>query len=123
VRFLEIFFKEKKTQLNENISVQEFYDYFRNLSDSNNTNTDPESENYCNNQFCYDDPIFAELDSVITTDEVRHAISCLKRGKAGGSDDIINEYCIETCDSTCGHLRDIFNVILSTGHFPNTWME
>jgi hypothetical protein len=61
----------KKTQLNENIYVQEFHDYFKNLSDSINTTTHPDSEFYCDNQFCYADSIFADLDSVITTDEVR----------------------------------------------------
>ncbi|XP_053380261.1 uncharacterized protein LOC128548803 [Mercenaria mercenaria] len=117
------FFSKKNNKRGDNISLNDFYEYFNNLSDEINVTTDGESEDFCRNGISVDDPVFAELDSVITMEEVRQAIKSLKRGKAGGNDGMINEYFIETGDIIGSHLRDLFNIVLSSGHFPSAWME
>ena len=40
-----------------------------------------------------------------------------------GTDHIMNEYILESIDIIGSHLCDIFNAILSSGYFPEKWME
>lgn len=117
------YFSKKKQNPGANISLSAFHEYFKNLTTEINITTDVESEAFSNDQISTDDPSFPELDSVITIDEVRRAIKSLKRGKAGGIDCLINEYFIEAGDIIGGHLQDLFNMILSSGHFPQSWMD
>lgn len=69
------------------------------------------------------DPVFEELDADISLTEVRRCLSDLKRNKAPGNDNILNEYLIETGDILISHITDLFNLILKSGHFPHKWME
>ena len=62
-----------------------------------------------------------ELDKEITIAEIDHAISNLKRDKANGPDCIINEYFIEFKVYLMTFFHRIFNCILATGFFPQSW--
>jgi hypothetical protein len=58
-------FQRIKTQLNENL-CRNFVIISGTYQIALTTFTiDPESENYCDNPYCYDDLIFAVIDSVI----------------------------------------------------------
>lgn len=117
------FFSKKNKSKGSNISVNEFYTYFKNLSDEINTTVDQDSERFCEEELSINDPIFEELDMPITLNEVQAAIKSLNCDKACGSDEMINEYFIESADILSAHITDLFNVILSHGHFPSAWME
>ena len=43
--------------------------------------------------------------------------------KACGSDRLLNEYFIESCDILAGHITEIFNIILNLGIFPEIWTK
>ena len=51
------------------------------------------------------------------------AVNTLKQGTTAGNDSLLNEYFVETIDILCSHVCDIFNIILNTVCFPETWME
>ena len=40
-----------------------------------------------------------------------------------GSDCLINEYFIESCDIISSHLVDLFNIIFNSGYFPDQWSK
>lgn len=61
---------------------------------------------------------FYELDKEIDVDEIRKAISNLKRGKSHGEDGILNEYFINFQQHLLPLLYSLFNCILDTGFFP-----
>lgn len=83
-----------------------------------------ESEEFCHNyDFESTDCNFDELDKPITVDEVEVVIRYLKRNKSFSSDQMLNEYFIESFDILSGHLVDIFNAILNSGFFPTQWSE
>ena len=50
-------------------------------------------------------------------------IQKLKRNKAFAGNQLLNEYFIESCDILLGHLVDLFNGILNSGHFPDQWSQ
>ena len=54
---------------------------------------------------------------------MKAAIKSLKREKAPGSDNLLNEYFLETADIICSHLTDLFNGIFASGKFPESWTE
>ena len=83
-----------------------------------------ESELFCNSSFS-DDSSRADyyLNRPITVQEITEACRLLKRGKACGFDQILNEYLIESCDILSSHLCDMFNHILDSGIFPEKWTE
>ena len=74
---------------------------------------------------CSQDPSLARdyLNRPITMQEITEACRLLKRGKACGSDQILNEYLIESSDILSSHLCDMFNHILDYGIFPEKWAE
>jgi hypothetical protein len=104
---LEILFKEKRYERGS-ISVEQFYEYFKNLSQEKNITFDENSKQFFSENLIADNPIFQELDAVVKSSEVYRAIKDLKRGKATSSDEIINEYLIEGSDILTSHLVDIF---------------
>ena len=65
--------------------------------------------------------IFEELDKSISVNEIKEAVSNLKRGKLHGEDGILNEYFIEFYDYLLPVMHNLFNCILDTGIFPSTW--
>ena len=69
-------------------------------------------------------PTYPELNDDITFDVVKRAINNLNRNKSScPSDNLLNEYFLETRDILIGHLTDLFNVIFNAGYFPQQWSE
>ena len=68
-----------------------------------------------------DEPVYEELDRIITDDEILVAISNLKRSKSHGIDGLLDEYFIEYRDLLLPLLNKLFNGILISGLFPEAW--
>ena len=56
-------------------------------------------------------------------DEIERCINKLKRGKSQGDDCILNEYLTEFKDIMLPLLHDLFNNILDSGFFPESWAK
>jgi predicted phage-related endonuclease len=65
----------------------------------------------------------AESDSTITYKVIKKAIFDLKKGKSAGPDRILNEVIKYTNPVMINSYMKIFNVILKTGIYPNSWKE
>jgi len=61
------------------------------------------------------------LNSPITDDEIRHGIDHLKTGKAHGPDGLSAEFYKSTKVLIAPILNVLFNKILDSGEFPDTW--
>ena len=117
-------FKTSKSTKGKNINVEDFYSYFKDLLYDINLVSDDQSEDFnTSHNFDHCDPIFEELDSQITSEEVKKCINALNSGKACGMDNLLNEYFIEAGDILLSHLTDLFNILLDTGYFPDGWTE
>lgn len=82
--------------------------------------SDDQSEDFnTSHNFDHCDPIFEELDSQVTSEEVKKCINALNSGKACGMDNLLNEYFIAAGDILLSHLTDLFNILLDTGYFPD----
>jgi hypothetical protein len=66
---------------------------------------------------------FNELDNLITTKEISHAISRLKCGKAPGLDNISNNMIKYGQNVLLPCLLKIFNACLSYGLYPTSWAQ
>ena len=67
--------------------------------------------------------IFSELDKKITIEEIKTAISKLKRCKSSGIDTIMNEYFIKCQDILIEPLEMLFNVLIESGIYPSQWTK
>ena len=117
------FFKSKSKQ-NNNIPLIDFKNFFVSLSDSVSCSSNQDADSFCStHDFDDNDSTFEELNSPFTIPELMKAVASLKRGKALGSDSIMNEYLIEGIDILSSHICDLFNAILESGCFPDKWTE
>ena len=62
---------------------------------------------------------YEELDNPITLDEIKIVVN-LKRNKAHGHYNLLNEYFLESFDILGGHLVNIFNAVVDPGIFPES---
>ena len=108
-------FSKKSTKQSNNVSTNDFYEYFANMNKYENISENFIDENILNNS---DNCIFDALDKQFTLDEIKSTIQSLKRNKSFGSDLFLNEYFIETFDILGSHILDIFNAILDSGIYP-----
>ena len=112
--------KKEENDMSMNISAKEWVQYFTNLmnvtqKDNFLLDNEPEySFTSCNLDI---------LNADITGDEVLKALKCLKRNKACGPDNILNEMIITSCQYDVNVFVKLFNMILSTGVFPDTWRD
>lgn len=84
-------FKKSKSPTGKNITTEDFCSYFKNLAQEINIVNNEEAERFdSDNDFDRTDSIYEELDSHITTEEVRKCINSLKSGKACGADNLLN---------------------------------
>ena len=120
--FWKLFCSKKSTQ-SDNISLNDFYTYFSQLANENTNCYETNAENFCKEKIDPDQNNFEELDRPITVREVEYAIKNLNRNKAAGIDCLMNEFFIESRDSICSHLADLFNVIFDTGYYPEDWAK
>ena len=67
--------------------------------------------------------LYEELNYFITTEETINAIKGLKYGKSAGPVLLINEFYINACGALTDKLTLLFNIVLNSGYFPNTWTE
>ena len=63
------------------------------------------------------------LNRIITENEIQSCINRLKNHKAPGPDNILNEYIKISTDILMPIYLKIFNMIFSTGLFPDTWSQ
>ena len=120
--FWKLFCKKKENS--SKISLDSFFDYFSDMQQNLSSSTNAESESFCSSHnFDTDECNFSELDKPITSKEIQDVILKLKRNKAFAGDQLLNEYFIESCDILLGHLVDLFNGILNSGHFPDQWSQ
>ena len=90
--------------------------------DTQNNNDDADA--FCSNyKFENIDCNFEELDTKITVSEILYIVNKLKTGKAMGGDRLMNSYFIESIDIIAGHLCDLFNGVLNSGFYPDSWTE
>ena len=106
------------------ISLEEFLDHFASIADEFQSARNDDADLFCNTHAFNDtDCSFPELDAPITVQEVTTVISKLKRSKSCGSDCLLNEYFLECSDILSLHICDLFNAILDSGFFPESWSE
>lgn len=121
--FWKHFSKNKKLQ-NSNISTQEFFNFFSTLDNNLPNPVQDEADQFnASHDFSCNECSFQELDMPITVSEITKTIRALNKNKAFSGDQLINEYFIESCDIIASHLSDVFNGILNSGFFPDSWME
>lgn len=118
------YFKKQTGKVDNKINLEQFREYFSNLSNYFFQCYNAEAEEFCeNNDFTITNEIFPELDEPITCSEILSAVKSLKRNKAYGNDCLLNEYFIESIDILSSHICDLFNCILNSGCFPDKWTE
>ena len=124
------FFKKKKSTTSStcDISLDQFFEHFRNLASSDDQNGDEEVEDYLR---AFDNnegqngggPTFESLDEQISHEEIKRCIKQLSRNKSPGKDNLLNEYFMESIDLLIEPLGIVFNDILDSGYFPSQWTE
>lgn len=101
------------------MSVDEFYEYFTSLHNDLISTHHVQAEQFCtNHNFNPDNCRFEELDNQITINEIENAVHRLKCNKSCGSDNLLNEFFIESFDILSPYLLKLFNAVLNSGHFP-----
>ena len=61
------------------------------------------------------------LNCPISLEEINLAINKLKTGKSPGYDNVLNEYIITASNKINNLLLKLFNIILTTGIYPDPW--
>ena len=91
------------------------YEHFKSLNEHSNTIND----NIPNDNSIHFQP---KLDYDFTDEEIRHIAKNLKKNKATGDDNILNEYIYSTIDLFLPVYKKLFNYILHTGNVPQDWV-
>lgn len=105
---------KRKSNFKSNVQLSEFFDHFK-LTSQSNVAIDNDISNDA------EDCIFEELDKDIDVEEIKVVIKKLKKGKSHGDDCLLNEYFIEFEEYLLPILHRLFNCILQTGFFPESW--
>ena len=117
-------FKRQQQHGENNISLQDFHDYFQALVSDAITQDDIEIHEFLNlYDNNYTDSTYQELDEPITQTEIKNAIKRLKTNKSCSTDCLLNEYFIESIDILIEPIQMIFNHILDSKVFPSMWAE
>ena len=108
---------KKDTQMP--INLQEFYEHFKNLSQSDADETtslraDPELDMTSLDT--------ESLNAPFTDSEILARIKQLKNGKAAGCDGVINEFIKHSAPQLVPLYTALFNKILQTSHVPKEWL-
>ena len=107
-------FSKKKKNCTSDISMDKFFDYFKNLisSDENLHNTEATE---------HGEAVYEELDLPISEHEIEIAIGKLRKDKSCAEDCLINEFFINGKDTLIPILKSLFNLIFDAGFFPEAW--
>ena len=109
--------KKKKPRETNDVSLEQLHKV-----DTNVVNVD--AGRFCEqNIFENENCTYEELDNPITLDEIKIVVNNLKRNKAHGHDNLLNEYFLESFDILGGRLVDIFNAVFDSGIFPESWSK
>jgi exonuclease III len=114
-QFYKLFNKRNKRMPN-NLSTTDFYDFFKQLMQGENT-----SSNASGDEQQASTARFDELDKDFDANEILNEISRLKRDKSPGADGLLNEMFINCADILHPMLLKLFNAILKSGYFPESW--
>ena len=115
-------FKSKKIRENSNISENDFFEYFKDLSSEIADHTPDDVQEFLQNFNTNDrNSTFQEMDMQISHEEILNAIRSLKSNKSCGIDDILNEYFLKAADILIEPLYILFNKILESRSFPAKW--
>ena len=105
--------KGNKKGKENNIPLESLENHFKKLNQNNLQNEDPFLQNDLHDESPLNDPI--------TEDELDKAIKSLKNKKAAGADGIENEHIKSSFETFKYIYLKLFNVIIATGHFPDSW--
>ena len=115
-------FKQKKFGQKSNLTENDFYEYFKNLSAEITDNSPEKVGDFLHNFDLHDrNSIFPELDEQISKEEILKAIKFFKINKSSGNDDILHEYFHKAAEILIEPLHILFNKILNSGSFPKQW--
>ena len=118
--------------ISQEITPNDWLTHFKNLF-KENTATNEHFDNYvcdflkdhdvqCDT--CTDnDPNLDVLNANITVDEIKHVVSNLKHGKSPGLDGLPYEMYFNAIDVLANPLQKLFNSILESGFFPESWSK
>ena len=121
--------KKSTTSSTCDISLDQFFERFRNLATSDDQNGDEEVEDYLrafdnnNEGQNVGGPTFESLDEQISHEEIKRCIKQLSRNKSPVKDNLLNKYFMESIDLLIEPLGILFNDILDSGYFPSQWTE
>lgn len=109
---------KNKGQKECNISMDELYAHFKNLSFKEQVDSqfDPTTA-------VHEDSISEELNSPFTVEEIQQVIKKLKNNKSSGLDQILNEYLKNCPVNVVKLIVKLFNLILDTGLIPEEWCK
>ena len=110
------------------ISLDQFFEHFRDLTSSKDQNDDEELKiflgDFDNNQgLTWGGSTFESLDENISHEEIKRCIKQLSRNKSPGKDNLLNEYFMESIELLIELLGFLFNNILNSGYFPSQWTD
>ena len=74
--------------------MEDFQHFFSDISNGLFDCVNDEAEHFCSTHFNLPNSRFPELDQPFTVDEIKLSVKRLKRNKAYGIDNILNEYLI-----------------------------
>ena len=117
-------FKKKRLNTHTNLSENDFFEYFQQLSSEISDNNPEEVIHFMqsfDNTRTERDATFLELDEPISRLEIKTAISNLSTNKSSGIDNIVNEYFKHAAEILLEPLHTLFNKILNSGSFPTQW--
>ncbi len=103
------------------IPVDTWMEHFKNLMSNTSIDTSDDFSQFINSKVLNRTAVFNDLDYRISQEEVLKAIKKLKRGKAPSVDGILNEMLKDMSPLMVKCATKLFNGILSTGIFPETW--
>ena len=109
-----------------NISSNQYFEYFKEVSAPNSEFFVPDDDigEYVDK---FDrgelQVMYAELDCLLTEEEVTKAIKQLKLNKSAGPDLLLNELFIYGRTVLLPYVTSLFNKIFESGHFPEMWSK
>ena len=124
------YFKKKPNSSSgkNNVSLEQFFEYFKDLASSNNQIVDEDVEHFLrdfDNEHDHNGggSKFEGLDEHISQEEIVRCIKQLSRNKSPGKDNLLNEYFVESIELLIVPLEILFNNVLDSGCFPSQWTE
>ena len=108
----------KKDAGDTDVSLDEFYDYFKGLTEQQNRRgvTIPETNSTELTEI-------TQLDEPFSIREIEQVIKSLKRSKSADLDNNVADFFIDSCDFICPYLCTLFNVIFESGSYPDAWSK